>query len=199
MHSHRPKTLPPVQLGNEFDLTFDLSADPTSSPARPTRPLGLGAFISTLPASSRQPRVAFAESSPVVGLNAPEVHQLGIVSGKCPPPNQPPVPMAKLSSDRANTARSSVRTQRPSVKPKMYVFGYREEAEYIPRPFISSHRPKVARGRAVSAREKAMNRLAMTFERPAKLSKRREVANVDFCHSIVIGPFQQFEQQYRGP
>jgi hypothetical protein len=182
------KAIPPVRLGSEFDLSFDMAAD-IPAPAKPSRPLGTSAFSSTQPVSRPQ-RVPVND----------EVHQVGIAN---PRQNQPPIAMAKFTSEnlspRSNTAKSSVREPQPHVKAKMYVFGYRDEAEYIPKPFISSHRPKVPRERAASARVKEKGRIGIRFEKPAKLSKRREVVDSNFQHSIVIGSFQQLEKHYRGP
>jgi hypothetical protein len=198
--SRRPGALPPVQLGSEFDLTFEMAGDSAATPVGSSRQFGASTFSATLPASSRLHPNPLQEGGPLAGANEPEVYHIGIVSRR---PDQAPGAMARLSpqnlSERANTARSSVPTQRPMVKPKMYVFAYREEAEYIPRPFISSHRPKVRRERAASARTRDSWRVAVTGERPAWLSKRREVMDADFCHSMVIGSFQQFERRYRGP
>jgi hypothetical protein len=195
---HRQIAVPPVRLGSEFDLTFDMAGESSTSPSKSTHPFGTSALNSTQPISPRHHRIQTHDTGPITGANAPEVHHIGIVR----PRNQAPVPMAKLSSqnvtERANTARSSVKTPRPTVKPKIYVFAYHEEAGYIPRPFISSHRPNVPRDKAVCAQTRGTGKIEIKFEKPAKLSKRREVVGPGFCHSIIVGSFQQFEEHHRG-
>jgi hypothetical protein len=57
----------------------------------------------------------------------------------------------------------------------------------------------VPREKAASARGRESYRGRFTFDKPAKLSKRREVIDRDFSQSMAIGSFQQFEQSYRGP
>jgi hypothetical protein len=199
---HPAKSTPPIPLGSEFDVTFDM-ADGSPAPAKPPVPFGANTFSATQPTSTRAVRrglLKSQETGPLVGSNAAEVHQIDIVRAR---QSQAPVAMERLASQgavsiRSGTARSQ-HSAHPNVRPKMYVFGYREEAEYIPRPFVSSHRPKVPRDRAGSARAGRSSRARFTFEKPAKLSKRREVVNPDFCDSIVVGSFHQFEQSYRRP
>jgi hypothetical protein len=194
------KAVAPVQLGSAFDVTVDMAEAPPA-PAKPAAPLGAHTFSATQPAAARAVRRAPAGAAgPLVGTNAPEVRQVDIVRARPAVASQPPVAMERLApaSVRSGTARSQ-HSPRPSIRPKMYVFSYREEAAYIPRPFISSHRPKAPREKPRSARADRAAGARFTFDRPAKLSKRREVVALDFCRSIAVGSFQQFEQSYRGP
>jgi hypothetical protein len=108
--------------------------------------------------------------------------------------------LAVQEKERAQTARSAAATRPPALKAKMYVFGYRDEAEYIPHPFISSPRPKLPGDRSPrSARSDALRR-SRKPDAPGKLSRRRHVdVDTDLGHSVFFGSFEQFTQQYRGP
>jgi hypothetical protein len=193
----------PIRLGSEFDLTFDMTGDGAPPPRR-VPPSGNKTFSATQPMASHPPKKPDVfDDDPLVGPNVPEVHKLGITPPHPTLVNRPPVTMSQFAvkeSARTNSARSRASTGPPRVKAKMYVFGYREEAEYVPKPFISSHRPKMPKSdRPLSARRDSL-RGGIKFDRPVKLSKRRHVTlGSDACHSVVIGSFDQFENQYRGP
>jgi hypothetical protein len=202
----RPKdvsSVAPIRLGSEFDLTFDMTDDASPPPAR-VLPFGSKTFSTMHPTTYRPMKLPDdLDDTLLVGSNAPEVHELGILAPHAMVVNRPPITMSQFAareSGRTNSVRSSASTGPPRVKAKMYVFGYREEAEYVPKPFISSHRPKMPKGeRPLSARRDSFRRRT-NVEKPVKLSKRRRVVlESDGKHSVVIGSFDQFEKQYRGP
>ena len=196
--------VPPIPLGTDFDITFDMTSDfpvtasktkiPSSPPVQ---------FSASQPVSPHlSPTKAQHNDSLLTGTTAPEVHRVEILSGRPQFHNQAPVTMERFASmthSRPRTAGSS----RPQVKAKTYVFGFREEVGYIPRPFISSHRPKTARARqrtAVAVEESPRRR---TVVRAKQLSKRRELhfdsVDPEVFRAVTIGTFEQFTKQYKGP
>jgi hypothetical protein len=145
-----------------------MTGDASPPPAR-VSPFGNKTFSAMHPTTSRPD---YLDDTLLVGLNAPEVHELGIIAPHATVVNRPPITMSQFAtreSGRTNSVRSSVSKGPPRVKPKMYVFGYREEGEYVPKPFISSYRPKMPKGEwPLSARRDSFRRRT-NIEKSVKL------------------------------
>jgi hypothetical protein len=196
-------TTPPLLLGSEFDITLKLPADgsPRSPSSSSSNPFGVHTFSATQPATIHVPKVPeLPADSLITGTNATEVHHVELLSPRAIA-NQPPIAMARLSLAEGERAKSSqsVPTSRRTKSAKMFVFGYREAADYIPHPFISSHRPKLS-GERTSQLVKELRRGCRKFDKPGRLSQRREVdVDLNFTGSIFVNTFDQFSEELASP
>lgn len=199
--SREQTNIPPIPLGSDFDLSFDMTSDfpVTASQVKINQSQSVrSTFSTTQPSSAQIPKAV--PNDPFSITVEPETSAQEPVTARAIVQNQAPVSMERLSmKQKPKTARTSL--NRPAVKPKTYVFGYQEEASYIPRPFISSHRPKTARERPAVSRVERSQKLP--FQRPIQLSKKRkiefETVNPEVFHSVTIGSFDQFTKTYKGP
>lgn len=196
--------VPPIPLGTDFDITFDMTSDfpVTASKAKvPSNPRSQ--FSASQPVSPHfSPTKTEVTDHLLTGTTTPEVHRIELVSARSQIHNQPPVTMERLASMGNSRPRTAV-SNKPHITPKMYVFGYREEMGYIPKPFISSHRPKTARSRKRGQipQEESPRRRTIAHAKP--LSKRRELhfdsVDPELFRAVTIGTFEQFTKQYKGP
>lgn len=199
--SREPANVPPIPLGSDFDLSFDMTSDfpVTASKVQIEQSQSVrSTFSTTQPVSARVAKPVPNES-PFSGSVTPEKFAPEVVTSRAIQ-NQAPMSMARLSmKQRPQSARTSM--SRPTVKAKTYVFGYQEEASYIPKPFISSHRPKTARERPAAVRVESQAK--RPFQRPVQLSKKRKIefesVSPEVFHSVTIGSFEQLAKSYKGP
>jgi hypothetical protein len=189
------KNAVPIQFGSEFDVSFDMNP-PGHQPLAPvTEPSGWPAHRHSRTGSARESRPRrTGQDSDLSGTPHDENEASGFASARAH--NQAPVSMGRYSTKDYSPRSSTSEVSTPRVK--SYYFGWREEVGYIPKPFISSHRQKIAPDRPLTASTSSWRR---KYDRPVKLSRRRRVEKDDrgYRHSIVIGSFDQFEKTYRGP
>jgi hypothetical protein len=189
------KNIAPIQLGREFDASFDVNPAAPETVPQMAEPVGFPRQQRARPGSSRIPRPNQSQhSSGCTGTTATRDDDSELSWTRAQ--NQAPVAMVKYSRD--DDSSRSVMSDAPSPSVRVYYFGWRQELGYIPKPFISSHRQKIAPDRPVTARNASWKR---QYEVPVKLSRRRRLDRADrnFQHSIVVGSFDQFEKMYRGP
>lgn len=103
---------------------------------------------------------------------------------------------------RAETARpmtvASERPDFPNGKVQTYVFGFEKPIEYIPKVFVSSHRPKSAKAQKSKSRVQK-NAPELTLSSRAKLSSKRSVTlskGDKLCSSVVLSQFEELNAAF---
>jgi hypothetical protein len=139
----------------------------SSDSAHPPRKHSRNTFAAT------QPESVIGPTDVVCGMNTHDVHSIRLVSA------HPPIPITKLSESPKPAPLSP-----DPIRAKSYVFGFKNEIGYIPRPFRSTHRLKISR-------ERSQTEMHGSTTKPPKLSKRRHIA-VDLSNCADIGSFDEF-------
>lgn len=205
------KTIPPIRLGSAFDLSFDMTSEfPLTASKTHSDQFELDLSRTTLPTSQRSASKTSRNEktsgfSLISGSNSPTVHRIDASGTTANVANQAPITMnrmALLDTEPAlNYSTRSFSTARsPRASVKTYVFAFKEEAQYIPKPFVSSHKPKAARQRPMSARVSDPRRIKRDM--PAKLSKKRNIymePTSNLIHSVMLGSFEDLTNKYQGP
>lgn len=207
------KNVPPIRLGSAFDLSFDMTSEfPLTASKTHTGQFELDLSLTTLPTSPRSlSKTSRTEKtsgfSLISGSNAPTVHRIDVGGTTTNISNQPPITMSRMALQNtepnfnySQRSFSTARTPRASVK--TYVFAFKDEAQYIPKTFVSSHKPKSARQqRSVTSR--SIDPRRVKHEIPAKLSKKRNIhvePTSNLVHSVLIGSFEDLTcSNYQGP
>lgn len=158
-------------------------------------------------------------SSLAFGSTTPKVHQINILPPSNSNHNimtvreimkqsQTPISMSRLAqiddsndnlirtfstrSLRVSRSQRSTRNNQDDVKCKTYVFGFRNEASYIPRSFIPSHKPKSLPEKPKTTRMQPPVR--DHIEPHIRLSSKREInlkPMTPVCHSVILGDFDE--------
>ena len=178
-------------------------------------------FINTQPQYAQTYSNNF-EKNILIGSNSPSVHYIDIVSPRnttpshqamsrysdnqqimtrtsssflTPQESRPQSSMSK-SSKKINVHKSTT----PNVKAKTYIFGFHEEAKYLPHPFVSSHKPKTSRSRTRATTRSEVSTPRRFAQKPFKLSKRRTLAfdekNGGYTGHF-LGSFDNFDGDHR--
>lgn len=194
-------------MGNTFDNTQPVQVRTFSKPIEDD-------MVNTLLVGTNTPSFHYIEMIPNTARSSISQNSQSVrsttYSQNSVPINRPPISMLNLAntspvqnqSHRPFQRPNSTISSRPNIKPKMYVFGFQDESKFIPRPFISSHKPKTTRSRT-RVKKKEESQSQKQFVKPFKLSKKRSLNLEDSAknyHNIYLGSLDDFgEDKYHGP
>jgi len=211
MKTRKSKITGPVPYGNEFDITYDLIMDipiPNGRNSISEKPISSSrTAVTSLSEKKKNSRNSERDSHLIFdnqlleGSNAPTTRHFGIFGNRSSKISQPPVSMSRLAQmTDSNTSRPvtshSKHPDFPKGNVQTYVFGFDKPLDFIPRPFISSHRPKTPRSRPSTSMSQ---KVSGTIPSPRiQLSQNRNLAQSSDAlrvHTVLIGGIDQFDEK----